>query len=143
MLERTNKKETIVKGRKFVLEKYDPMFGFWLVSNVLGSVIATKGNKLEACIKALTDKPLEESIQLQKSVLKYCYEVLPAGPTRVIDEAGNFAIENPDGPIVMSLFVQSIMFSLSDFFDPEVMSQLMKEISSTFAAQGKDLPQKN
>lgn len=143
MIERINKKETTIKGRKFILEKYDPMFGFWLVSNVLGKVIATKDNKLEACIKALTDKPLEESIQLQKSVLKYCYEVLPAGPVKVIDEAGNFAIENPDGPIVMSLFVQSIMFSLSDFFDPEVMSQLMKEINNTFTAQVKDLPQKN
>ena len=143
MIERVNKKETTIKGRKFILEKYDPMFGFWLVSNVLGKVIATKGNKLEACIKALTDKPLEESIQLQKSVLKYCYEVLQAGPVKVIDEAGNFAIENPDGPIVMSLFVQSIMFSLSDFFDQEVMSQLMKEINKTFANQAKDLPQKN
>lgn len=143
MLERINEKEVTIKNRNFVLVKYDPMFGFWLVSNVLGKVLASKGNKLQAFMEALTNKPLEESIQLQKSVLKYCYEILPAGRTKVVDDGGNFAIIDPDGPIVMSLFVQSIMFSLSDFFDQEVISQLMKDVNNTFASLVKDLPQKN
>lgn len=125
---RKNSKSTIIKGRTFHIKKFDPMFGFWLTTTVLGDLVGKK-NKLDAMIQSLTKKPREEFMELQKEVLKYCYEELPVGPTRVLDENGNYSVELT-APIIMSLFVQTILFSITDFFDQEVMEGIVKEVTS-------------
>jgi len=140
MENRVTTKKIEVKGRKFVLEKFDPFFGVYLATTFIDS-----GNKsgLEGIIKSLLSKPKDEFIQLQKDILRYCYEILPAGRTRIIDDAGNFAVQDMSSALVLSLVVQSLMFSMTDFFDQEVMKNLMSQVEMDFKSLDQSLPQKN
>lgn len=137
---RVTTKKIEVKGREFVLEKFDPFFGVYLATTFIGS-----GNKggIEGIIKSLLSRPKDEFIQLQKDILRYCYEILPAGRVKLIDDGGNFAVQDMSSALVLSLVVQSLMFSMTDFFDQEVMKNLMSQIELDFKSLGPSLPQKN
>lgn len=142
MENRTTTKKVEIKGRQFVLEKFDPFFGVYLATIFIGE-IAGKNKGMESLIRALMSKPKNEFIQLQKDILQYCYEILPVGRVQVVNEEGNFAIQDVSSALTISLLIQSLMFSMTDFFDQEVMKSLMSEVSQTFQSLEKSLPQKN
>lgn len=140
MENRINTKKIEVKGRTFVLEKFDPFFGVYLATTFIGS--DHKGG-IQGMIKCLVAKPKDELIQLQKDILSYCYEILPSGRVKLIDENGNFAVSDMSSALVLSLVVQSLMFSMTDFFDPEVMKNMMSQVETDLQNLSQSLPQKN
>lgn len=139
MENRVSEKVVQVNGREFIIRKFTPFFGVYLAAQTFGSVVGSK-NKLEALVKSVLNKPQSEFIKLQQDVLKYCFEKLPAGPTAVVDENGNFAVMNMDAPLALNLFIQTLLFSMSDFFTEEVMESLSKAMESSLEAL--KLPQK-
>lgn len=140
MEKRITTKKIEIKGREFVLEKFDPFFGVYIATTFLG---ADHKNGMEGIIKSLLSKPKDEFIQLQKDILSYCYEMLPSGRVRVVDENGNIAIQDMSSSLTLSLVVQSLMFSITDFFDQEVMKNLMSQVEQDLQGLGQSLPQKN
>ena len=139
---RVTTKSIEIKGRKFVLEKFDPLFGVYIATTFIGEISNRKAG-VEGIIKALLSKPKNEFIQLQKDILAYCYEILPAGRTPVVDESGNFAIQDVSSALVLSLLIQSLMFSMTDFFDKEVMDGMMSQVDQSLKGLGQSLPQNN
>lgn len=130
MENREVEKHIKANGREFILKKFTPFFGVYLAAQTFGGIIGSK-NKVAAMVNSILSKPKEEFIKLQKDVLSYCYEVLPAGPTAVIDVNGNFAVMDMDAPLSLNLFIQTFVFSMKDFFTEEVMesiSQGMEDI---------------
>ncbi len=127
MENRTTEKSIKVNGRDFILRKFTPFFGVYLAAQTFGGIMGTK-NKLEGLVKSILSKPKEDFIKLQQDVLKYCFEKLPAGPTAVVDENGNFAVMNMDAPLALNLFIQTLLFSMSDFFTDEVMESITQAV---------------
>lgn len=140
MENRVVEKSIKVKGREFLLKKFTPFFGVYLATQTFGSIIGQK-NKLESLVKSLLNRPQEEFIKLQQDVLKYCFEMLPAGPTAVVDVNGNFAVMNMDAPLALTLFIQTLMFSMTDFFQEGAMEDLMSGIMESLG-QVEALPRK-
>ena len=140
MEKRETTKKIEIKGRQFVLEKFDPFFGVYLATMALG---ADHKNGIEGVIKSLLSKPKDEFIQLQKDILSYCYEMLEVGRVKIIDENGNFAVQDMSSALVLSLVIQSLMFSMTDFFDQEVMKNLMSQAEQALGGLSQSLPQKN
>ena len=130
MENRVSEKSVQVNGREFIIRKFTPFFGVYLAAQTFGSVVGSK-NKLESMVKFIMNKPKEEFIKLQQDVLKYCFEKLPAGPTAVVDENGNFAVMNMEAPLALNLFIQTLLFSMSDFFTEEVMESLAQAMENS------------
>ena len=139
MENRVSEKVVQVNGREFIIRKFTPFFGVYLAAQTFGNVVGSK-NKLEALVKSVLNKPQSEFIKLQQDVLRYCFEKLPAGPTAVVDENGNFAVMNMDAPLALNLFIQTLLFSMSDFFTEEVMESLSQAMESSLEVL--KLPQK-
>lgn len=122
-MNRITEKRIKIGEREFMLRKFDPLFGVYLAAQTFSGIMGQK-NKMEALVKSILAKSEEDFHKLQCSVLKYCYEVLAAGPVRVIDENENIAIADVDAPLALNLFIQTLMFSMTDFFTEEAMENL-------------------
>lgn len=120
---RITKKHIEIEGRKFVLNKFDPFFGSYMAFKVFSQ--GTESG-LENLISKLIGETPEEMEKLQKRVLTYCSEVLPIGEVPVINSEGNFAVPDVTAPMMMSLFFQSVMFSMTDFFESGALQDLME-----------------
>lgn len=114
---RETRKIIEIEGRAFIINKFDPLFGSFIAMKVFKS--SAKGGKssIDQMMNSLISENQEEFIKLQSKILSYCQEKLPAGPTAVINLEGNIAINNFTAPMAMNLFMQTLMFSLEDFFD--------------------------
>lgn len=136
MENRIAEKHIKVNGREFILRKFTPFFGVYLATQAFNNIAGSK-NKLTALIKSVMDKPKEEFVKLQQEVLSYCFEILPAGPTAVVDSNGNFAVMNMDGPLALNLFTQTFLFSMIDFFTEEVMESLTQGMEGILQEQSQ------
>ena len=139
MENRVTEKHINVNGREFILRKFTPFFGVYLATQTFSGIVGSK-NKITALIKSVMDKPKEEFIKLQQDVLSYCFEVLPAGPTAVVNSEGNFAVMNMAGPLALNLFTQTLLFSMMDFFTEEVMESLFQGMENALGQSAS--PQK-
>lgn len=73
-------------------------------------------------------------LELQKDCLSVCAEMLPAGPTPVLNEDGTFGVLDleHDAPTVLALTVQALAWNLSSFFDESLLTSLSETISNIF-----------
>ena len=115
-MERETQKTLEIKGRKFILNKYDPFFGSYLAFKVF-SIQGNGKESLDAVLNTMMGKDFKTFESLIKRVLSYCSECLPVGNTPLINSEGNIAVVELTAPMVTSLFIQSVMFNISDFFD--------------------------
>lgn len=121
---RETKKTVEVKGRKFILNKFDPFFGSYLSFKVFS--LQGKGKEsIEVVLNTMMGTDYKNFETLSKRVLKYCSELLPAGEIPIINSEGNISITGLTAPMVTSLFIQSVMFNITDFFeeDPEILQR--------------------
>lgn len=140
MENRQENKRVKVMGRDFVIHKFTPFFGVYLVVNTFGGIVG-KGDKLKAMVDSIMGKPRDEFIKLQADILKHCSEVLPAGNTPVVNDEGNFAVMNMTAPLALNLLIQTLLFSMTDFFTEGVMEELEKSVKEGLGAFLKS-PQK-
>lgn len=115
---RVTEKELEIEGRKFVLKKFDPMFGSYISLKVFQTDNEGKGKiNVENALTKIMGEDFAHYAQLQGKILGYCSEVLPAGRIPVINSEGNVAIIGLTAPMTLALSVAVIMFSLEDFFE--------------------------
>lgn len=130
---RETKKIIEIRGRKFILNKFDPFFGNFIAFKIFS--LQSDSNKefnLELLLKSFITGSYEEYENFTKRILKYCSEILPAGDIPVINSEGNIAILELDTPLMMELFTREMMFNIEGFFegDPEALAQIEKENQS-------------
>ena len=61
---------------------------------------------------------IEEFVDLEKRILRYSFEVLPTGLTRVIDNGGNFGVNDLEKDIdsILKLLFEAIRLNYESFF---------------------------
>lgn len=116
---RTTEREIEIEGRKFILKKFDPMFGSYISLQVFKTTGETNKINVEDALNKIMGNDFAHYVQLQSKILSYCSEVLPAGKIPVINSEGNIAVIGLTAPMMLALSVSVIMFSLEDFFDKE------------------------
>lgn len=116
-MERVVTKTIELENRKFVVRKFDPMFGAYISLQIFSS-IDHNGDKfnLEGILNKMVSKKFEEFKEFQNKILAYCSEILPAGNIPVINSEGNIAINNLSPILLLQLVMNTLMFSMEDFF---------------------------
>ena len=134
---RITEREIELEGRKFVLKKFDPLFGSYISLKVFNTTEDSKSGKIniEGALTKIMGEDYEHYVQLQTKILGYCSEVLPAGKIPVVNSEGNIAIIGMTAPMTLALSVSVIMFSLEDFFDKGEQEALEKETREALAPQ--------
>lgn len=120
-MDRITEKQIELEGRKFILRKFDPMFGSYISLKIFQSSSGGDKNKfdIENTLSKIMGEDFEHYVQLQNRILGYCSEILPAGKVPVINSEGNIAVIGLTAPMMLALSVSVILFSLEDFFDKE------------------------
>ena len=113
---REDKKYVEVEGRKFSISKFDPLFGSFLAFKLF-SQSGKKQVSLPLILQGLMGGNFEEFENLSKQVLKYAAEKLPSGEVPVVNEEKNIAIVGLTAKMTMDLFIELMIFNLSDFFE--------------------------
>lgn len=144
---RNTQKEIIIKDRKFILKKYDPFFGNYIALQVFGSIFNKEGGLSISNLMTnfIGGKSPEDLKRLQMEVLNYCKEQL-AEEIDIIAKDGSFRAINIDSTIVMNLFLNSIIYNMTDFLDSEVIEGFVRSLSEATQSltKGLDLsPQKS
>lgn len=118
-----------IDGRTFQLKSFDPLIGNYILVTLLSVVLPFGiGDAIKSSIgygsENIPTKISDSSnmidkksfIELQKDILSYVEEVLPAGNTPIILSNGNYGIMNFNMGIAIKLLIAEITFNFSDFF---------------------------
>ena len=116
-----------IGDRTFSIKKFDAMTGLQVARLVISKaapiIPALDGNfdagSLYKLIGEVTAALTDEDIKLLASkCLSVCYEVLPAGLAQVVDEHGNYGVDDIeyDMVLVLRLCFESIKWGAADFF---------------------------
>ncbi|GAB6170548.1 hypothetical protein JCM15765_03930 [Paradesulfitobacterium aromaticivorans] len=121
------------KERKFRIGKFDAMTGSYIAYKLMAEVLPM-GIGAKLGFSAPTGSPTmskQDFMDLQKDCLGVCAELLPAGPTPVLNENGSWGvmdIEN-NAPLVMALTIQALMWNVSDFFTEDLLASLSEVLN--------------
>lgn len=133
---RSTEREIELEGRKFVLRKFDPLFGSYISLKVFNAADESKNKfNVEDALTKIMGEDYAHYVQLQTKILGYCSEVLPAGKIPVVNSEGNIAVMDMTAPMTLALSVSVIMFSLEDFFDKGEQENLEKETREALSPQ--------
>lgn len=118
-----------IDGRTFQLKSFDPLIGNYILVTLFSVVLPFGiGDAIKSAIgsgseniptkvsdsSVLIDK--KSFVELQKDILSYVEEILPAGNTPIILSNGNYGIMNFNMGIAIKLLIAEITFNFSDFF---------------------------
>ena len=117
-------------GRKFVLTKFDPMIGNYILYKLLTFTLPFGlSNKIASMfgIDSLGGGEKigkEEFIDLQKDILSFIYEQLPEKRAPIMNNNGSYGIVEPSMILVMQLIVAELAFNFADFFGEKGLKDL-------------------
>jgi hypothetical protein len=118
-------------GRQWRIGKFDAMTGTWMAYRVANEVLPILGVAEMIGVPVRMDaKPMGKSdfLQLQRECLAVCAEMLPAGPTPVLNAEGTFAVQGLeyDAQTVGMLTVRALVWNLRSFFGANVWSSAVQ-----------------
>jgi len=149
-------------SRQFMVKKFDARLGikvkFLLVSKILpmidmvmpmffgGNVSMANVNeegfldnvlsaidldRLGAVIGMIEDKDLDKLINYS---LSHCFEQLPAGPVRVLNQDGTYGVKDVehDGIFMLRLVVEAVWWGMEGFFKGSRWSSIFKPMAALF-----------
>jgi hypothetical protein len=125
-------KDTIeINGRKFILKRYDPLSGTYILSTAIkfimpfgiGSALSKQMGVGELGTSG-TEMTKQQFIDFQKDILASCYELLPAGEAKVVNDNGTYGIDNFTMQISIQLIIASMAFNFIDFFDESLLESI-------------------
>ncbi|MDQ7094215.1 hypothetical protein REC12_11505 [Desulfosporosinus sp. PR] len=141
-----------IKGRKFVVKKFDARTGSFMLIKVMGIVAPmlkgldlnkiTEKNKEEVnlndidvikVVSGLTSLSEQDFNYIHDKCLQVCFEVLPAGPARVMNSDGNFGVvglEN-DSATTFPLVAHALIFNVMSFFSESPLAGILGGLLGT------------
>lgn len=117
-----------IDGRTFRLVAFDPLLGNYILLKLLTMVLPFGiGKMLQQNIGAGSEMIPTDSTQteqmskaefldLQRDILKHCFEQLPGDTVPVVRENGTYGISNFTMTIALNLLAAEIAFNFKDFF---------------------------
>ena len=123
-----------IDGRTFMIKKYDPLLGNYIVAQLMMYAMPSGFHQVSQDVPGSTqaNKPVMnkgEFIELQKDILSCCGEVLPAGTAPVINSNGTYGITGFDSNIALKLLIAAVAFNFKDFFGENSLG-LLKEVTA-------------
>lgn len=111
--------------RTFILEKYNPLVGNYLLFKVFTSLLPFGLDKLISqnipgsnAMGGITKQAIskQEFVELQQDILSAVSERLPAGRAPVTRQDGTFGCNPLTSPETIQLMIAVLAFNFSDFF---------------------------
>lgn len=129
-VKRETEKLIEIDGRTFIIKKYDPLLGNYIVAQLMMYTMPAGFHQInqDAPRDTQVAKPIMnkgEFIELQKDILSCCGEVLPAGTAPVINSNGTYGITGFDSNIALKLLIAAVAFNFKDFFGENSLGSLM------------------
>lgn len=145
-------KEVEIKGRKFVVKKFDARTGSFMLIKVTGLIAPMfKGldvKKVQAkedgafdlndidiagIVSGLTSLPEQDFNYIYDKCLQVCYENLPSGPTRIMNPDGNFGVIGleTDSAATLALVAHALIFNVKSFFSGSPLGSILGGLLST------------
>lgn len=139
-----NYKDIEVNGRKFRLNKMDAKTGSFMLFKLMKILTPMVKNikedakdvnlndlNLTEIAESLFDLEEKEFRYIQDNALKVVQELLGAGPAKVLNELGEFEVNNIkfDTGLVMNLTVQSLYFNIKGFFKGSPLESMLKGLN--------------
>lgn len=115
-----------IKGRKFILNKFDPFYGSYLAFKVF-SMQGKKDLNMSHILGCILGDNFEEFEKVTKQILKYCSEILPSGKVSLINSEGNIAVMDLTTDFTMELLSRELIFNLEGFFTEDQEAQNLME----------------
>lgn len=119
-----------IEGRTFKLTMFDPLLGNYIllklftmvlpfgISDALKAGLTGEGTEqIPTDTTNYQQMDKKEFLELQRDVLSFVYEELPAGPTPVVRSNGTYGIMNFTMTIALQLLIAEIAFNFNDFFE--------------------------
>lgn len=144
----------VISTRKFCISKYPARDGLKTARLIIAKLLPVfeniispaklaelrKGNmsgekalellNVDNVIKALELISDEDLDIIFNRALLNCYELLPAGNTRVLNENGTYGVEGVEHDYILSmrLVAESLIWSIGGFFDVNRLASIMSDI---------------
>lgn len=129
-----------IGGRKFVLKKFDPMLGNYILLQLFTMTLpfglSAKINQALAADGKIGDSgshmmSKDEFMNLQKDILSHVYERLEGRDAPLINNNGSYGVSNITMGIIFQLLVAEIAFNFMDFFGDLGLSNIFTSLSDT------------
>ncbi|EKQ56267.1 MULTISPECIES: phage tail assembly chaperone [unclassified Clostridium] len=139
-----NYKDIEINGRKFRLNKMDAKTGSFMLFKLMKILTPMVKNiktdekevdlanlNLTEIAESLFDLEEKEFRYIQDNALQVVQELLGAGPTKVLNQFGEFEANNIefDTGLVMNLTVQSLYFNIKGFFKGSPLESMLKGLN--------------
>jgi hypothetical protein len=125
-----------VDGRQFRAGKFDAMTGCYVAMQLMQDVLPAGLNALAGIPVPNGGKTMskEDFAELQKACLSVCEELLPSGPTLVMNPNGSFGVIglDHDAPTVMILTVRALAWNVKGFFTESALSSMADALKTIF-----------
>ena len=133
-------KEVEIKGRKFVVKKFDARTGSFMLIKVTGIIAPmfkgldfkkikeikvvdgeipdVSGIDIVGVISGLSSFSEQDFNYINDKCLQVCFENLPAGPTRILNKDGSFGVIGleTDSATTLALVAHTLIFNVTGFF---------------------------
>lgn len=142
-------KDVEVNGRTFRIKKFPARAGSFMLikltsilapmfSTIKQSVVKSGGFNADdiditGFMEQLMNMSEKDFNYIQEQALRVCFENLPGGLAPVLDANGSFGVQDieDDTAMVMTLTVHALAFNLSNFFQGNALSGVMKGFLSS------------
>jgi len=129
------------EGRKWRIGKFDAMTGSYIAYRLMTEALPMGIGQMAGIPSPPGGKVInkQDFMELQRDCLSVCEELLPAGPTPVLNSNGTFGVIDldNDAKTVFMLMVQTLMWNIADFFDENLLASLSEAISTIFQQDAK------
>ena len=147
-----NCKEVEIKGRKFVIRKFDARTGSFMLIKVTGLIAPLlKGLDLKkmqtkedgafdlgdidiaGIVSGLSSLTEQDFDYVYNKCLQVCFENLAAGPTRVMNPDGYFGVSElaEDSATTLALVAHVLVFNVTSFFSGSPLAGILGGLLST------------
>lgn len=126
-----------IDGRKFVLKKFDPMLGNYILLQIASMTLpfglSDKINDMIGMGKQSNLKIMgkQDFMELQKDILSNVYERLEGRDAPLLNNNGSYGVSDVTMGIVFQLLVAEIAFNFVDFFGGLGLKDLFTNPSDT------------
>ncbi|NFC29240.1 hypothetical protein EXM98_04655 [Clostridium botulinum] len=140
-------KDIEINERKFRLNKMDARTGSFMLFKLMKILtpifknikvdntedISLDDINLTDLMSSIFDLQEDEFRYIQDNCLKVVEEILPAGPSKVIDKYGNYCILNIefDTALLMNLTIQSLVFNVKGFFAGSPLTSITQKLTTS------------
>lgn len=147
-----NFKEVEVKGRKFVIRKFDARTGSFMLIKVTGligpmlkglniskvkveegKIPDISGIDIAGMVSGLSTLKEEDFNYINDKCLQICFENLPAGPTQVMNSNGTFGVSDldTDSATTLALVAHTLIFNVTGFFGGSPLGSILGGLLGT------------